>query len=248
MDRHFLMDRHRWTTAALHHFAAWEREEREIFARMVPCVTGEGIALAGGYYRVARHFPKDRRQALIGMIESVAPVEGAAERRFDGFVRSVRSLANGVATAPAEGDRALRPLSGMSKFLWYRFPLHGFIYDSRVLAAVCRNGLTVRFDAMIDDFGGRPSDSGEWNFLIAAASYRTFAFPLHKPLAEVFEGFGLQAERAVRLIDTLFWLEGGASGPKREPTDEAVCRLAHEVGIEAFRRCEETMADLLRRA
>ncbi|MFK4536396.1 hypothetical protein ABIA00_004579 [Bradyrhizobium ottawaense] len=56
MSRHFLMDRHRWTIAALHHFEAWEREEREIFARMVPRVTGEGIALAGGYYRVARHF------------------------------------------------------------------------------------------------------------------------------------------------------------------------------------------------
>src|ERR1700731_3229814 len=94
----------------------------------------------------------------------------------------------------------------MSKFLWYRFPLHGFIYDSRALAAVCSNGLTVRFDAMIDDFGGRPSDSGEWNFLIAAASYRTFALPLHVLVAEVFEGLGLQAERAARPIDTLFWL------------------------------------------
>lgn len=48
MGCHFLMDRHRWTTAALHHFEAWEREEREILARMVPRVTGEGIALAGG--------------------------------------------------------------------------------------------------------------------------------------------------------------------------------------------------------
>jgi hypothetical protein len=184
---HFLMDWHRWTLAALHHFEAWEREEREIFARMVPRVTHEGIALAGAYYSVARHFPKDRRQALIGIIESVVSVEGEAERRFDGFVRSVRSLAKGVATAPAEGDRALRPISGMSKFLWYRIPVHGFIYDSRVLAAVCSNGLTVRFDAMIDDFGGRPSDSGEWNFLIAAASYRTFALPLHALVAEVFE-------------------------------------------------------------
>jgi hypothetical protein len=49
MGCHFLMDRHRWTMAALHHFEAWEREEREIFARMVPRVTGEGIALAGAY-------------------------------------------------------------------------------------------------------------------------------------------------------------------------------------------------------
>lgn len=153
-----------------------------------------------------------------------------------------------MATAFAEGDRALRPISGMSKFLWYRFPLHGFIYDSRVLAAVCRNGLTVRFDAMIDDFGGRPSDSGEWNFLIAAASYRTFALPLHALVAEVFEGLGLQAERAARLIDTLFWLEGGASGPTRQPAEEAGCRTAREVGIQAFRRCEQMVADLMRHA
>jgi hypothetical protein len=248
MGCHFLMDRHRWTMAALHHFEAWERKEREIFARMVPRVTGEGIALAGAYYRVARHFPKDRQQALIGIIESVVLVEGAAERRFDGFVRSVRSLAKGMATAPAEGDRALRPISGMSKFLWYRFPLHGFIYDSRVLAAVCSNGLTVRFDAMIDDFGGRPSDAGEWNFLIAAASYRTFALPLHVLVAEVFEGLGLQAERAARLIDTLFWLEGGASGPTRQPAEEAGRRTAREAGIEAFHRCEQTVADLMRHA
>lgn len=89
MGCHFLMDRRRWTMAEMHHFDAWDREEREIFARMVPRVTGEGIDLAGAYYRVARHFPKDRRQALIGMIESVTPVEGAPERRFDGFVRSV---------------------------------------------------------------------------------------------------------------------------------------------------------------
>ena len=35
MSSHFLLDRHRWTMAALHHFEAWEREEREIFTRMV---------------------------------------------------------------------------------------------------------------------------------------------------------------------------------------------------------------------
>ncbi|MFK4536395.1 hypothetical protein ABIA00_004578 [Bradyrhizobium ottawaense] len=181
------------------------------------------------------------------MIESVTLADGAAEQRFDGFVRSVRSLAKGMATALAEDDRPLRPISGMSKFLWYRFPLHGFIYDSRVLAAVCRNGLTARFDSKIQDFGGRPSDSGEWNFLIAAASYRTFALPLHMPVADVFEGFGLQAERAVRLIDTLFWIEGGAPGKTREPSEEAGRRIARQVGIEAFRRCEQTLADLIRR-
>ena len=182
------------------------------------------------------------------MIESVAPADGGAEQRFDGFVRSVRSLAKGIATGGAAGDRAPRPISGMSKFLWYRFPLHGFIYDSRILAAVCRNGLTVRFDAMIDDFGGQPTDPGEWNFMIAAASYRTFALPLHAVVAEVFEGRGLDAERAVRLIDTLFWLEGGASGPSRQPAEEVGRQTARAVGVEAFLRCESTMAGLMRRA
>ena len=182
----------------MHHFEACEREEREIFALMIPRVSSEGISKAGGYYRVARHFPKDGRQALIGMIENVFLPEEAAERRFDGFVRSVKSLAEQIAARPAAEGRVLRPISGVSKFLWYRFPLHGFIYDSRVLAAVCRNGLTVRYDAMMNAFGGQPSDPGEWNFMIAAASYRTFAFPLHAIVAGVFRDHGLQAERAAR--------------------------------------------------
>ncbi|WP_157195795.1 hypothetical protein [Bradyrhizobium sp. YR681] len=210
-------------------------------------MTGEGIAQAGVHYRVARHFPKDRRQALVGMIESEALAEGGAERRCDGFVRSVRSLAKGIASGFAAGDRTLRSISGRSKFLWYRFPLHGFIYDSRVLAAVCRNGLTVRFDAMIDDFGGQPSDPGEWNFMIAAASYRTFALPLHALVAEVFEGCGLHAERAARLIDTMFWLEGGASDPSRQRAEKVRQQTARAVGAEAFLRCESIMAGLMPR-
>jgi hypothetical protein len=186
----FLMDRRCWVKAAAHHFEAWERKERDIFTGMTPQMSDEGIAKAGGYYRVARHFPKRGRRRLVAMIENVAPLKGTVEQRFDGFVRAVRSLAGEIAQRSSADGRRLRPISGMSKFLWYRFPMHGFIYDSQVLAAVCRNGLTVRFDSMIKGFGGNPADPGEWSFMIAASSYRTFALPLHTIIADVFEAQG----------------------------------------------------------
>jgi hypothetical protein len=153
---------------------------------MTPRVSLEGVTSAGAYYRVARHFPIDRRRRLVALIENVASPDGSVQQRFDGFVRSVRMFANQAAAEFGSERRRVRPLSGASKFLWYRFPLHGFIYDSQVLAAICKNGLTVRFDTLIDAFGGRPSDPHEWNFLIAAAAYRAFVLPLHRPVAEIF--------------------------------------------------------------
>jgi hypothetical protein len=149
---------------------------------MTPRVSLEGVASAGAYYRVARHFPIDRRRRLVALIEDVAFPSGSVQQRFDGFVRSVRTFANQAAEEFGSDRRRVRPLSGASKFLWYRCPLHGFIYDSQVLAAVCKNGLTVRFDTLVDGFGGRPSDQREWNFMIAAAAYRAFALPLHRTL------------------------------------------------------------------
>jgi hypothetical protein len=133
----------------------------------------------------------------------------------------------------------------MSKFLWYRFPHHGFIYDSQVLAAVCKNGLTVRFDSMIDAFGGKPSDPHEWNFAIAAASYRTFALPLHAVVADVLKDHNLEPERAARLVDTLFWLEGDLKTSAKESRPKSERALAEAIGDLSFMRCEATIASLI---
>jgi len=244
MDQIFLMDRSHWVKAALHHFAVWERKERLIFYQMIPRVSLEGIASAGGYYRVARHFPIRKRSRLLTLINGVTPSGGSVQQRFDAFVRSVRKLANEFPQEFGADRRTLRPISGMSKFLWYRFPYHGFIYDSQVLAAVCKNRLTVRFDSMIDAFGGRPSDHHEWNFVIAAAAYRTFALPLHAIIADTFKDHNLEPERAARLVDTLFWLEGG---PKTSVEDSTKSEraLAEAMGNEAFMRCEAKVASLI---
>jgi hypothetical protein len=226
MERMFLKDRARCVAAARYHFAAWERKERYIFAHMTPRVSLEGVTSAGGYYRIARHFPIERRRRLIALIEGVASLEGSAQQRFDGFVRSVRTRANQAAEEFGTDRRRVRPLSGLSKLLWYRFPFDGFVYDSQVLAAFCKNGLVARFDTSIAPFGGRPSDPHEWNFMIAAAAYRTFVLPLHRLVAEIFEAHGLEPHRSARLLDTLFWLEGDAGSPAMRAVRAADLSLA----------------------
>jgi hypothetical protein len=42
MEGMFLKDRSRWVALARHHFVAWERRERSIFAQMTPSVSLEG--------------------------------------------------------------------------------------------------------------------------------------------------------------------------------------------------------------
>jgi hypothetical protein len=179
------------------------------------------------------------------MIEEVASLEGSAQQRFDGFVRSVRTLANLAAEEFGTDRRRVRPLSGLSKLLWYRFPFDGFIYDSQVLAAFCKNGLVVRFDKSINPFGGRPSDPHEWNFLIAAAAYRAFVLPLHRPVAEIFTAHGLEPQRSARLLDTLFWLEGDVGPPASGAVQASDILLAEAVGEEAFVRCNAALAGLI---
>jgi hypothetical protein len=245
MEGMFLKNRARWVAAARHHFAAWERKERYIFAHMTPGVSLEGVTSAGGYYRIGRHFPIERRHRLVALIEEVASPEGSSHQRFDGFVRSVRTLANLTAEEFGTDRRRVRPLSGLSKLLWYRFPFDGFIYDSQVLAAFCKNGLVVRFDTSIASFGGRPSDPHEWNFMIAAAAYRAFVLPLHRPVAEIFESHGLEPQRSARLLDMLFWLEGDTGSPATGAAPESGDSLAEAVGEEAFERCGTALSDLL---
>ena len=241
-----MLNRAHWARATQQHFAVWERKERAIFLQMTPRVSLKGIESAGAYYRVARHFPVAERRRLVSIINAVGTSEGSAEERFDAFVRSVRKLANRFAQEFGNERRRLRPISGMSKLLWYRFPFHGFIYDSQVLAAVCKNGLTVRFDGMMDAFGGRPSDDLEWNFMIAAAAYRTFVLTLHGPVAEVFKAYHLEPERAARLLDMLFWLDGDADDPAH-PTQRATgSKIAGAIGEEAFARSEPILVRLIK--
>lgn len=248
MNEIFLLNRAHWVRAALQHFAVWESKEHAIFLQMTPRVSLKGIESAGAYYRVARHFPVAERRRLVSIINAVGTSEGSAEERFDAFVRSVRKLANRFAQEFGNERRRLRPISGMSKLLWYRFPFHGFIYDSQVLAAVCKNGLTVRFDGMIDAFGGRPSDDREWDFMIAAAAYRTLVLPLHGLVAEVFKAHDLEPERAARLLDMVLWLEGDvdfSDGLIQRPSNSDIANAA---GEEAFARSKEVMKRLLRGA
>jgi hypothetical protein len=244
MEELFLIDRRRWLAAARHHFAAWERKERSIFAHMTPRVSLEGVTSAGAYYRVARHFPIDRRRRLVALIEDVASPDGSVQQRFDGFVRSVRMFANQAAEEFGSERRRERPLSGASKFLWYRFRF-GFIYDSQVPAAICKNGLTVRFDTLIDAFGGRPSDQHEWNFMIAAAAYRAFVLPLHRPVAEIFAAHGLESQRSAKLLDMLFWLEGNPGPSATGAVRTSDVSVAEAVGEEAFARCDAALAGLI---
>jgi hypothetical protein len=80
--------------------------------------------------------------------------------------------------------------------------------------------------------------------MIAASSYRTFALPLHTIIAKVFEDQGLEPERAARLIDTLFWLEGSSAAFK-QPKSESDRTIARAVGEEAFTCCAPTIEALL---
>lgn len=244
MNEMFLLNRTCWLRAAQQHFSVWERKEHSIFLQMTPHISLKGIERAGAYYRVARHFPIAERHRLVSLISAVGPIDGADEERFAGFVRTVRALANRFALEFGNDRRRLRPISGISKLLWYRFPFDGFIYDSQVLAAICKNGLTVRFDKMIDAFGGRPSDNREWDFMIAAAAYQTFAFPLHGAVAAVFRAHDLEPERAARLLDTLFWLEGDADDAV-QPARASCPDIAISVANEAFATSKATVARLL---
>jgi hypothetical protein len=54
------------------------------------------------------------------LIECVASPDGSVQQRFDGFVRSVRMFANQAAEEFGSDRRRVRPISGASKFLWYR--------------------------------------------------------------------------------------------------------------------------------
>lgn len=237
----FLLNRSRWIGAARHHFWKWREVEQSIFRSMTPMATLDGVDLAGAYYRVARHFPTPRRQELVGLINDASIASNDPGQAFVDFVGLVRLLAKGF--GDAVDARKLRPFSGFSKLLWYRFPFHGFIYDSQVLAAVCKNGLTVRYDAEIEALGGRPADDRDWNFLIAAAAYRAFALPLHEMIADVFRDHHLEPERAARLVDTLFWLEGNFK-PTSEATDISN-EHADAIGAEVFARCKSTIERII---
>jgi hypothetical protein len=242
----FLLNEAHWLAASRRHSYVWETKEQSIFSLMCPNVSLEGIEAAGGYYRVGRHFPITRRQNLLEQISGVTCRGSSPSERFASYVKSVRRVANSLAKNTEHG-RQIRPISGVSKLLWYRFPLHGFIYDSQVLAAICRNGLTVRFDAMMRSFGGSPLDSHEWNFLIAAAAYQTFALPLHEIVANVFRQHGLEARRAARLLDMLFWIEGGPSG-KLQINSSTQPDVADAIGLQAFRRCRSIISSALSRS
>jgi hypothetical protein len=240
----FLLSRRHWENASLKHFSLWETKERAIFNLMTPTVSREGIDKASGYFKVARNFPIARRPGLLSTISGVTCSGNSIPERFDAYVRIVRKVANQFAEENA-GGRRLRPISGVSKLLWYRFPLHGFIYDSQVLAAICKNGLTVRFDNLIDGFGGKPSDDREWNFMIAAAAYRTFALPLHAIVADIFKKNKLEAERAARLIDMLFWIEGDPKGLLQNTARVPDSIVAKNID-EAFDLCKSTISKTLR--
>jgi len=116
-----------------------------------------------------------------------------------------------------------------------------------VLAAVCKNGLAVRFDSMIPGFGGKPTDAHAWNFMIAAAAYRTFALPLHQIIGDLFAERKLEPERAARLMDMLFWLEGDPDGIVENPVEFAEASFAEATGREAFHRCKDIIASVLYR-
>jgi hypothetical protein len=114
----------------------------------------------------------------------------------------------------------------------------------QVLTAFCKNDLVVRFDTSIAPFGGRPSDSHEWNFMIAAAAYRAFVLPLHRLVAEIFEAHGLELQRSARLLDTLFWLDGDTGLPATRAARASDISLAEAVGEEAFARCDTPLTSL----
>jgi hypothetical protein len=233
----FLLDEKRWIAASLEHFAVWERTEREIFQHMDVRITPTGLAKAMAYYRVARNFKVERRDILMRALNKSTLTGSLPIERFDSFVSNVRRLTKQYAQQTAVEHRRVRPISGISKMLWYRFPFDGFIYDWQVFSSICKNGLTVRFDSRVEAFGGKPTDDHEWNFLIAAAAYRHFMLPLHQGVADVLRSRGLEPERAARLLDMLFWREGRNKGlPPRKPPP-LIEKTAIEIGQEAFLLC-----------
>jgi hypothetical protein len=188
----FLLDEKHWITASLEHFAVWERAEHYIFRHMDGRITPTGLVKAMGYYRVGRNFKLDRRDTLMRVLNKSTLGGRTPVERFDSYVKNVRRLTKQYAQQTEAEHRTVRPISGMSKMLWYRFPFDGFIYDWQVFSAICKNGLTVRFDSEIDAFGGKPTGNHEWNFMIAAASYRHFVLPLHPTVADVLKAHGLE--------------------------------------------------------
>jgi hypothetical protein len=246
MQRPFLLDEKHWVAASSEHFAVWESKERDIFQKMDGRVTPTGMTKAMGYYRVARNFKVERRDSLVRALNRVTLIGNKPIERFDSYVKTVRQLTKQYAQETDAEHRTIRPISGVSKMLWYRFPFDGFIYDWQVFSAICKNGLTVRFDSEVDAFGGKPADDRECNFMIAAAAYRHFALPLHRIVADMLQARELEPKRAARLLDMLFWLEGRTQvSPPRTPPP-ALDEVAREVGREAFSLCRPHLERALR--
>jgi hypothetical protein len=203
----FYTDKKYWIAAVVEQREKWEKSQgdRKHIARLQGSFSDEELWAVAGAYRVARNFPKRMRKRFTEKFRRTKP-----SSKFDSFVKTARSLAAYAKKSGTKRGRRYRPLSGVSKLLWHRFPRKGFIYDQLALRAVTDNGLTAPFILSVAKWGGPPEDKRETSFLIFAASYQVFFEPLHVPIASSLKSEGCEPLRAARIVDKLLWIAGNS--------------------------------------
>jgi hypothetical protein len=212
----FVTSTESWLAAVVEQRLQWDKVDKKFSTAFSGKYTSEDIWKLAANYRVARNFPKEIRSRFVKDFRCVKISS------YDEFVRASRELARNVKNSGNGEVKTSRPLSGVSKLLWHRFPGHGFIYDELALKAVLRNGFVAPYVSSLEKWGGVSSDDPrEWNFLIFAAAYQKYFWPLHHPLAEAMTRRGrMRRRQAHRVVDKLLWITGQQENKRRRILEE----------------------------
>jgi len=201
----FNLDERYWLAASVEEHLRWNSNDRVFLTSLEADFDGKALWRVAGSYHVARNFALGAaRDSFESEFRSVKLEPLAQPASFDSFIRTTRELAR-----QASVTGRFRPLSGASKLLWFRFPDIGFIYDNLALTAIRKQGFTAAFYDSLQAWGGPPSDSHEWNFMIFAAGYRRYFRPLHEQIGKALVSIGRDKRRAARVVDKLLWIAGG---------------------------------------
>lgn len=224
-----------WCAAVGEHQYRWNRGDSSLFAALAAeTFDAKVVWEIAANLSVARNFTEEAREHVVQRLQSARPDGGAM---FDWFVSETRALAKEVKSfSSARKGRSFRPLSGVSKLLWHRFPDHGFIFDSRAGRALRAAGLCAPFFDLLHAWGGRPEDNRESDFLIFAAGYQAHCSPNLPPLRDALSDQSLDPRNASRLIDKLLWILG-------DEKDPLAC--AQKVLVRSNGECRETALALL---
>jgi len=206
----FVTSTESWLAAVVEQRLQWDKVDLKFAKAFSTKYTSEDIWELAVNYRVARNFPKEIRMRF------EKEFQGVEISSYDEFVRTSRKLAKNIKNSGNNEVRTSRPLSGVSKLLWHRFPEHGFIYDALALNAVLSNGFVAPYVSSLKNWGGVSSnDPHEWHFLIFAAAYQKFFRPFVDPLAKAMRHRDRKRQQAYRVVDKLLWITGQQEEKRR---------------------------------